>query len=186
MKIYTGIGSRETPDDVIELMTLIGSALGSKGYTLYSGGALGADTAFETGCDRVGGQKRIFLPWKGFGKKHGRVESDSDCFTVPTEAKEEFNKLVEEYGDFNKGCATYIWSLMERNMLQILGPDLSCPSSGVVCWTPNGLEKGGTRWAIRLAKKKGITVYNLAIEDVRCKFESMVRDHALFGGRKVL
>lgn len=44
---YAGIGSRETPMEVLELMTKASTWLGSKGYTLQSGGAIGADMAFE-------------------------------------------------------------------------------------------------------------------------------------------
>lgn len=44
---YAGIGSRETPMEVLELMTKASTWLGTKGYTLQSGGAIGADMAFE-------------------------------------------------------------------------------------------------------------------------------------------
>ena len=49
-KIYTGIGSRNTPKEVLELMKTIGKYLGCLGYELRSGGADGADSAFESGC----------------------------------------------------------------------------------------------------------------------------------------
>lgn len=41
------VGSRETPSDILEKMTSIGKYLSDKGYTLQSGGAIGADMAFE-------------------------------------------------------------------------------------------------------------------------------------------
>lgn len=44
---YAGIGSRETPMEILELMTKASAWLGAKGYTLQSGGAIGADMAFE-------------------------------------------------------------------------------------------------------------------------------------------
>lgn len=44
---YAGIGSRETPMEVLELMTKASAWLGARGYTLQSGGAIGADMAFE-------------------------------------------------------------------------------------------------------------------------------------------
>lgn len=44
---YAGIGSRETPMEVLELMTKASAWLGAKGYALQSGGAIGADMAFE-------------------------------------------------------------------------------------------------------------------------------------------
>lgn len=54
---YAGVGSRETPQDILNTMYKIGKYLASKGYTLRSGGAIGADTAFENGCDSVKGEK---------------------------------------------------------------------------------------------------------------------------------
>ena len=62
-KIYSGIGSREIPYDVEELMVMIGKFLALKGFTLRSGGADGSDISFETGCDLVNGNKEIYIPW---------------------------------------------------------------------------------------------------------------------------
>jgi hypothetical protein len=64
--IYAGIGSRKTPNNVINVMVSIGKYMASLGYVLRSGAAAGADAAFERGCDTVGGAKDIFLPLKGF------------------------------------------------------------------------------------------------------------------------
>jgi predicted Rossmann fold nucleotide-binding protein DprA/Smf involved in DNA uptake len=57
---YAGIGARETPDDVLHLMYLLGRKLATDGYVLRSGHADGADLAFEKGCDSVNGRKEIF------------------------------------------------------------------------------------------------------------------------------
>jgi predicted Rossmann fold nucleotide-binding protein DprA/Smf involved in DNA uptake len=46
---YAGIGSRKTPQDILENMTKIATWLESLGYTLNSGGAKGADEYFEKG-----------------------------------------------------------------------------------------------------------------------------------------
>ena len=62
MKYYTGIGSRTTPEHILKLMTKIGKYLALNGYVLRSGGANGADTAFEIGCDEGKGVKEIFIP----------------------------------------------------------------------------------------------------------------------------
>jgi hypothetical protein len=42
MKYYAGIGSRETPKDILDLISKIAIKLESLGYTLRSGGADGA------------------------------------------------------------------------------------------------------------------------------------------------
>lgn len=66
MICYAGIGSRETPKSILEFFEYLGELLAKKGFTLRSGAAKGADSAFEKGCDRVSGLKEIFLPWRGF------------------------------------------------------------------------------------------------------------------------
>src|SRR3546814_10493835 len=63
---YAGIGSRETPADTCEEMALIASALEKRGFTLRSGFAGGADTAFELGTVRED-LREVFAPWPGFG-----------------------------------------------------------------------------------------------------------------------
>ena len=70
---YTGIGSRTLPKEIYNKFYNLAQALGETHqgdpvFVLRSGGASGADTAFERGCDSVGGEKQIFLPWKGFNK----------------------------------------------------------------------------------------------------------------------
>lgn len=44
---WTGIGSRETPLALLSKMTEVAEFLGKAGYVLHSGGAIGADMAFE-------------------------------------------------------------------------------------------------------------------------------------------
>ena len=51
-KTYAGIGSRKTPNSILEEMTTLAKLLSNMGYTLNSGGAVGADTAFEQGADK--------------------------------------------------------------------------------------------------------------------------------------
>ena len=48
-KYFAGIGSRETPQDILKLMTKSAYRLEQLGYVLRSGGARGADKAFELG-----------------------------------------------------------------------------------------------------------------------------------------
>jgi predicted Rossmann fold nucleotide-binding protein DprA/Smf involved in DNA uptake len=63
-KPYAGIGSRRTPSEILELMKEIGSKLEIEGWLLRSGGAPGADQAFEAGISKDEA-KQIWLPWQG-------------------------------------------------------------------------------------------------------------------------
>lgn len=153
-KIYTGIGSRQAPGDIIFVMNGIGYALAKKGYTLRSGGADGSDAAFETGCDSGGGNKEIYLPWKNFNN------NQSFLYNVSTKALELAETIHPAWGVCSYGAK----KLHGRNCYQVLGLDLNTPSNFLICWTMDGQEKGGTRTAIVLAKRHKIPVYNLAIK----------------------
>ncbi len=158
---YTGIGSRNTPDEILALMKDLAQSLAVDGYTLRSGGADGADTAFEVGCDWMDGKKEIYLPWKGFNN------NKSNLYEPPSEAEQ----IAEEvYGAKWKYIGRGVRALMSRNIQQVCGKDLNYNSSFVVCWTTDGCESaktrqkitGGTGQAIEYADTLNIPIFNLA------------------------
>ena len=63
---YAGIGSRETPAHVLEIMATVANEMATRGWTLRSRRADGADSAFEAGARSVNGPMEIFIPWSGF------------------------------------------------------------------------------------------------------------------------
>jgi len=148
-RIYTGIGSRETPNDILKLMTLIAEFLYKRSYTLRSGGAEGADLAFEEGAKE---KKEIYIPWKGFNK------STSSLCEIPEEA---FLKAEKVHPAWHN-CSIGAKRLHARNIMQILGKDLCTPAKFVVCWTKDGKKVGGTATAINLAEENRIRIFNLA------------------------
>jgi hypothetical protein len=150
-RIYTGIGSRETPSEVLGVMEELGRALAVAGWILRSGGANGADSAFERGADRGGGQKEIYLPWQGF---NGNA---SPLFNTPAHA-ERIVAPVHPAWDRRKPKARM---LQARNVLQVLGQDLATPTHLVLAWTAGGELVGGTATALRLAEERHIPIINL-------------------------
>ena len=158
---YAGIGSRNTPAPILDVMTRIGTALADKGYTLRSGGANGADLAFEKGCDLVQGNKEIYLPWKGFNK------NPSTFHTISREAL----RMGEFYHPYWSKLSNSARLFHSRNCYQVLGLTLDNPVDFVVCWTTG---VGGTQQALRIAKDKGIQIYNLIDSDVLNEFEVMM------------
>jgi predicted Rossmann fold nucleotide-binding protein DprA/Smf involved in DNA uptake len=97
MKYYTGIGSRETPEDILEFMKEIASKLESLGWILRSGGAPGADLAFENGVKE---KKEIYIPWKGFNNSDSNLYFDKfkykeECLTIASENHPDWNYLKE-------------------------------------------------------------------------------------------
>lgn len=164
-RYYTGIGSRETPENVCQAMTLIAKALNRFGYTLRSGHAPGADQAFELGA---GDLKEIFLPWP-------RFEGSDSQFVGPSEMAVELSrKLFPHFPGVSQGTR----KLISRNMHQLFGPNIqgSPVSDFVVCWTPNAKLVGGTAYALKAAKHFNIPVFNLASDLDVIKFSYKMRD----------
>src|SRR6476661_4207298 len=93
---YAGIGSRETPQEILNLIEVIASNLGSRGWTLRTGGAPGADTAFFEGAsDEALHLVELYLPWDGF---NGYKKSDllGKCFVSTTPSPEAYS-MAEKY-----------------------------------------------------------------------------------------
>ncbi|QYW02205.1 DprA-like DNA processing chain A [Stenotrophomonas phage Philippe] len=155
--IYAGIGSRETPQSVMEEMRHLAHHLALKGYTLRSGGADGADTAFEAGCDWGNGKKEIFIPWNGFSgrrlNEHGVI-----VYQDPTA-----EKIASQFHPNWRACKQGARVLHARNVAQILGADIGKDpqTDFVVCWTKNASGAGGTGQAIRIAQHYNIPVFDL-------------------------
>lgn len=149
MQFYTGIGSRKTPTDICKFMTKIAFYL-KENYTLRSGGAKGADTAFELGAVS---NKEIYRP----NLSNKEVEE----FALS------FHPLKEKVNTFKP----YVRALHGRNAYQIVGLNYKDPvlSKFVLCWTPDGCEShttrtmdtGGTGTAISIAHYYKVPILNL-------------------------
>lgn len=142
--IYAGIGSRETPAEVCKVMIDYAAHLARKGWLLRSGGAKGADTAFETGCDLEGGKKEIFYA--------------KDC-------TKDARLLLQRHYPNIRGKSDYVMKLLARNLMIIYGADLATPVNAIICWTPNGLDVGGTAIGLNEARSSGIKITNLGKPD---------------------
>jgi hypothetical protein len=170
--IYAGIGSRETPADILKLMQDLAEKLARSNCILRSGGADGADTAFEQGCDLANGQKEIYLPWRGFNNNKSQLFDPSNtAYKIASETHPGFTYL--------KSPAKL---LMARNTHQILGEYCDTPVDLILCWTPDGAttktssKTGGTGQALRLAAKYNIPIYNLQIVAVRKAWQNWLEN----------
>lgn len=175
---YAGIGSRETPADIIALMTRIARRLAGFGHTLRSGAAPGADTAFEAGHREACGAERleIYLPWAAFERETrarrgwvGGVVYDKPSY----EAEAIAARAHPRWAYLGNGARL----LQSRNSYQVLGRELDDPVRFVLCWTPDGAtskttqQTGGTGQAIRLAARLGVQTMNLQRDDHRRAWE---------------
>lgn len=153
---YAGIGSRNTPQEVQKIMFGIARNLESCGLILRSGGAQGADLAFEKGVKYVK-NKQIF-----YQTSATPLTQDIACDFHPNPFA-----LRKNISALN---------LMARNTFQVMGQDLMTPVQFVICYTEDGCkyipnksqrkkETGGTGQAIAIASYFNIPVYNLKNEE---------------------
>lgn len=162
-KTYTGIGSRDTPDEILREMSHLSYTLARLGFTLRSGGADGADTAFQVGAGLAAGLHEIYVPWKGFNDNpYGTVFNEKSLEGI---AALRIASCI--HPAWNK-CNHAARLLHARNVFQVLGQDLSSKSDFLVCWAPtkNGSITGGTRTAWELAKRNDIVCFNLADPEI--------------------
>ena len=146
-------------------MEEIASYFATLGWVLRSGGAEGADSAFEKGCKKKKGAMEIYVPWKGFNANSSRLLYTEDAYAMASTIHPNWMFLKE-------GAR----KLHARNVHQILGRDLKTPSDFVVCWTKDGAFRGGTATALKIARKNDIPIFNLWIEGDLKKLREFVKN----------
>lgn len=163
-KFYAGIGSREIPSNVHKLINKISKRLCEDGYTLRSGGANGADTAFEEYSNR----SNIYLPYDRF---NGRIADNKNYFKIDENTEDHYDALYSlKYHKYGSSLTGAPKKMMIRNYYQVCGHNKLPHSSFIICWTKDGAdgkvvtttkETGGTGQAIRIATALDIPVFNL-------------------------
>jgi hypothetical protein len=149
-------------------MERVGRRLAELGYTLRSGSALGADAAFERGCDRAHGSKQIFLPRIHY---NGRLDGIELGDSAQAQA------IAAQFHPAWDGLPPSHKRLLARNVGAILGPklDKADASAFVVAWTHDGRVVGGTGHALRIAEGYGVPVVNLAKPNALVQLTGLVR-----------
>lgn len=148
LKKYAGIGSRDTPKHICELMFNIGKHFSQHNWVLRSGHARGADRAFEDGCDAA-----------TFGRKKEIFKGNDSVDRAALDLAEKFHPAWHN-------CDADAMRLHARNGYIILGSNLDDPVEFVICYAPGRFEWGGTSQALRIAKHYNIPVINLFENDV--------------------
>lgn len=182
-RYYAGVGSRETPPHIQQIMHHVACYLFNQGWTLRSGAASGADQAFERGVDDMAKmltgdaepRKEIFLPWAGYENSTSPLNPKQMPFST-----EEMQFTAELHPAWHK-CSPSAKLLHQRNTRIMLGcgqlhGELVKPVKFVVCWTQDGLVKGGTGQALRLAQALEIPVVNFGKARSAAELEAMVHE----------
>lgn len=148
---YAGVGSRLTPEPVLERMRLLAWQLSHDGWHARSGGAKGADQAFEADpcCE-------VFLPWPGFeGHALPALERPlSQAYRIAAQFHPAWERLSPQ-----------VRALHARNAHIVLGAELDDPAQFMLCWTRGGRVAGGTGQAMRIAAAHGIPIVNFYAAD---------------------
>ncbi|RWB40440.1 MAG: hypothetical protein EOQ44_25185 [Mesorhizobium sp.] len=178
---YCGIGSRETPAVTLKVMRYIAAHLASEGWTLRSGAAPGADSAFEQGVDdhivstfgKPESYKEIYLPWFNFNGSNSKLHPGLIPFTA-----QELSLAENTHPAWHR-CSPSARRMHTRNVRQILGceavngPTVT-PVKFVICWTEGAKMKGGTAQALRIAQSCEIPIINLGFAKDANELEKMV------------
>ncbi len=158
-RYYAGIGARACPKEVCEIMTSVAGKLELEGWTLRSGGAEGADTAFSLGVEKL---CECFLPWSTFATGL-RMRRIFHKYIVVGEDDVEAEESINLFHPNGPKLKQGVRAMMRRNYRQIVGKD--APNSKfVICWTADGEASGGTGQALRIAANVGCEIINLRKE----------------------
>ena len=145
---YAGIGSRQTPPEILKQMTQVAKELESIGYTLntgvtFGGKKEGADKAFDDGTSK----KNLFSPENQGSRKKEQA-------------------IAKEIHPNPSALSPAALKLMARNTNQVFGDNLNTPVDFVLFYaeeTANSLRpKGGTGQAVEMARRKGIPTINMS------------------------
>jgi len=181
---YAGIGSRETPESILSLMEKIAMKMVLVNRNiLRSGGADGADAAFQRGVEEAKGPAEIYIPWNGFnnlshGYRNAILVKDGKIIQSGEQLAKQFHPNFAKLSIGGK-------KLMIRNAFQIYGSNFNHPSRFVICWTKDAADglaiktsyaTGGTGQAIRLAAYAGVPVENLANPDTLAGWEEWIKE----------
>lgn len=180
---FAGVGSRETPPEILSLMYHVGFFMGHLGWGLSSGGAAGADDAFQRGmtdcpaCQPVR-QLRIYLinrhwelyrpdPSRGLYNSLEFTDTWDQAIEIATAARGSFERLGPAGRD-----------LHTRNVFQVLHHTLKRPVQQLICWAKpvgrHGRVNGGTNTAVTIALQHDIPVMNLYLDEHRQRAEEFV------------
>lgn len=181
--VYAGIGSRETPKDVLDLMTKAAAWLASKGYKLQTGykrkqtnGKLveeGADKAFSDGTNN----KELFGPDMANATTKSIAEEIHPNLKGMWSAV--YNKWVSKVGkekatEYADGAI----DLQARNTFQVFGAKLDTAVDFVLFYAEETNDpmrpKGGTGQAVEMSRRKGIPTINMANKDWRKELTKVI------------
>lgn len=180
---WTGIGSRDITQEEYQWAVLVGEQLTRRyGMILRSGGAGGADTAFQHGVCNVDFRRcEIWIPWEGFLPEQVHPDFGGCEYIVAglkrTNDAEWFYTEHTNIMPWFSNMKASNKLLHGRNYYQVVGKE-KAPKSSVCIFiadeNSNGDISGGTRSAVLVARHYKIPTYNLRNTEQREKLFSLI------------
>jgi hypothetical protein len=187
---YAGIGSRETPEDVLNLMTEAAKYLESLGYTLNTGKTFIARPSNDPKYQKQY-EERLAFSKKNNGKVGLDEEGADRAFSLGTTKKNLFGvnapvgkkelTVMEEIHPAPDKLTEGAKKLMARNTNQIFGENLDTPVDFVLFYakeTSNPLRvAGGTGQAVEMARRKRIPTINMSKPNWKKKLDEILNNN---------
>ena len=187
---YAGIGSRETSIDIQKEMYKIAKELESLGYVGQSGGAPGADKAFEGANQPWEKEDGTIAGTKEFTKSKANVtkwarysdgKNTSSKFVVfkASDSNDKVRNIAKEIHPKKQDLSDKDGlDLHARNTFQVFGKNLDTPVDFVLFYAEEQKDsirpKGGTGQAVEMARLKGIPTINMADKNWREQLDNVL------------
>lgn len=174
-KTFTLVGSRETPKDIYLLMRELAQLLLSFGWDGYSGASGFADKQLEQAYfynyyrNIAQGTIYCFMPWGHFDSLF-KFQEKVVYYNTPMLPDYDRAKVIakehyDKYNDYDK-LGVGAKSMMNRNVYQVLGPELKHKTDITIYWAKPATSKnmvcqGGTNLAVALSEHYQVPTINL-------------------------
>jgi len=185
---YAGIGSRETPQEVLDTMTKVANYLETLGYTLNTGKTFSANKEYneeqynerlKTGAalSALYGNE-VGLDEEGADRAFSAGTNNKNLFGVKGTIGEREMAVMEEIHPAPERLKPGAKKLMARNTNQIFGENLDTPVDFVLFYAKETADplrpKGGTGQAVEMARRKGIPTINMADTNWRDQLKTAI------------
>jgi hypothetical protein len=187
---YAGIGSRETPQEVLDKMTEVAKYLDGLGYTLNTGKTFTAKPSNDPKYQKQY-EERLAFSKKNNGKVGLDEEGADRAFSLGTTKKNLFGvnapvgkkemSVMEEIHPSPDRLKEGGKKLMARNTNQIFGENLNTPVDFVLFYakeTKGIRPEGGTGQAVEMARRKGIPTINMADTNWKQQLKAAIANKA--------
>lgn len=185
--VWTGVGSREVPEEKKVLQEWVGEQLGLLGGVLSTGDAPGSDENFYIGYQRaVANKSRFYLPPAQIyytslknqrNSTHNPIEGYHCLENYPETIGQAEAAAFRARGSFNGLFKSGI-ALHSRNAFQVLGEDMNQPRKFVIFYAEpkgkRGLVNGGTNTTVQIAKYENVKSINLFLEEDEARLREWI------------